>query len=81
MGHPAPPPCEAAHLDGDVEAEAVNVVDVSQAKDAGENAAAQHSHRQVEADRQTLADDAAVETGHMTSLLMTSLLMTSLLVT
>ena len=47
------------HLDRDVEGQAVDVVDVAQTKQAGEQPAAQHAHRQVQPDGQALPDDAA----------------------
>lgn len=49
------------HLHKYVEAQAVDVVDVTQTEEAGEDAAAQHPRRQVQPDGQPLADDAAVE--------------------
>ena len=52
----------APNLDENVEGQTVDVVDVAQPKEAGEEAAGQHPHRQVEADGQALADDAAAAT-------------------
>lgn len=40
----------------------MDVVDVAQPEEAGEEAAGQHAHGQVEADGQALADDAAAGT-------------------
>ena len=47
------------HLDRDVKGQAVDVVDVAQTEQAGEQPAAQHAHRQVQPDGQALPDDAA----------------------
>ena len=46
------------HLDRDVKGQAVDVVDVAQAEQAGEQPATQHAHRQVQPDGQALPDDA-----------------------
>lgn len=50
--------CES-HLDEYVEAQAVDVVDVTESKQAGEEATGQHACRQVQANGQALPDDAA----------------------
>lgn len=47
------------HLDEDVEAQAVDVVHIAQAKQAGKQTATEHAHCQVESDGQALPDDAA----------------------
>lgn len=52
---------DESHLDKYVEAQAVDVVDVAQSKQAGEQAAGQHAHRQVQPNRQALPDDAAAQ--------------------
>ena len=46
------------HLDRDVKGQAVDVVDVAQTEQAGEQPATQHAHRQVQPDGQALPDDA-----------------------
>lgn len=50
---------DESHLDKYVEAQAVDVVDVTQSKQAGEQAAGQHAHCQVQPNGQALPDDAA----------------------
>lgn len=52
---------DLSHLDKYVEAQAVDVVDVTQSKQAGEQAAGQHACRQVQPNRQALPDDAAAQ--------------------
>lgn len=47
------------HLDEDVKAQAMDVVDVAQAKQACEQAATEHAHCEVQSDGQALPDDAA----------------------
>lgn len=47
------------HLDKNIEGQAVDVVDVAQAEQAGEQATAQHAHRQVQPDGQAFPNDAA----------------------
>lgn len=56
-----------SHLDEDVEAQTVDVVDVAQSKQAGEQAATEHAHGQVQSDGQALPDDAAAQRTVMTS--------------
>lgn len=48
-----------SHLDKYIEAQAVDVVDVAQSEQAGEQAAGQHAHCQVQSDGKALPDDAA----------------------
>lgn len=50
------------HLDKYVEAQTVDVVDVAQSKQAGEQATCQHAHSQVQANGQTLPNDATTRT-------------------
>lgn len=50
---------DASHLDKYIEAQAVDVVEITQSKQAGEQAAGQHAHRQVQSNGQALPDDAA----------------------
>lgn len=52
------------HLDEDVKAQAVDVVDVAQAKQACKQATAEHAHCQVESDGQALPNDTAA-IGHV----------------
>lgn len=47
-----------SHLDEHVEAQIVDVVDVAQSEQAGEQAAGQHAHGEVQSDGQALPDDA-----------------------
>lgn len=56
-----------SHLDEDVEAQTVDVVDVAQSKQAGEQAATEHAHGQVQSDGQALPNDAAAQRTVMTS--------------
>lgn len=55
-----------SHLGKDVEAQAVNVADVSQTKQAGEEAAGQHAHGQVEPDGQTFTYNSTVGANNIT---------------
>lgn len=48
-----------SHLHKYIEAQIVDVVDVTQSKQAGEQAAGQHAHGQVQPDGHALPDDAA----------------------
>lgn len=54
------------HLDKYIEAEVVDVVDAAQTKQTGEEATHQHAERQVQTDRQALADDATAGRTMMT---------------
>lgn len=56
-----------SHLDEDVEAQTVDVVDVAQSKQAGEQAATEHAHGQVQSDGQALPNDTAAQRTVMTS--------------
>lgn len=56
-----------SHLDEYVEAQTVDVVEVTQAEQAGEQAAGQHAHGEVQANGQPLSDDAAGRHTAMTS--------------
>ncbi len=47
------------HLDKYIEAQAVDVVDITESKQAGEQTTGQHAHRQVQSNGQALPDDAA----------------------
>lgn len=48
-----------SHLSKYIEAQVVDVVDVTQSKQAGKQAAGQHAHSQVQSNGQALPDDAA----------------------
>lgn len=52
----------SSHLDEDIEAQTVDVVEVTQSEQAGEQAAGQHAHGEVQANGQALSDDAAAPT-------------------
>lgn len=50
---------DETHLDSYIETQAVDVVDVTQSKQAGKQATGQHAHSQVQSNGQTLPNDAA----------------------
>lgn len=50
-----------AHLDKDVKAQVVNVVDVAQSKQASEKATGQHSHSEIQSNGQALSNNATTQ--------------------
>lgn len=53
---------DVSHLDKYIETQVVDVVDITQSKQAGEQATGQHADSQVQANGQALPDDAAAWT-------------------
>lgn len=51
-----------SHLDEYIEAQTVDVVEITQSEQAGEQAAGQHAHGEVQANGQALSNDAAAPT-------------------
>lgn len=61
-----------SHLDKDVKAQVVNVVDVAQSKQTSEKAAGQHSHSEIQSNGQALSNDATTQGSNGKTILMIS---------